>query len=70
MSLQLAEKYSQCCASILTDFVCIYQVLGHVKTVLVLLGGWLIFGDRITLLQILGIAVAVSGMVLYGKFTR
>ena len=46
------------------------QVLGHVKTVLVLLGGWVLFGDRITLLQIVGITVAVLGMILYGKFTR
>jgi solute carrier family 35 protein E3 len=46
------------------------QVLGHAKTMLVLLGGWLFFGDRISAIQLIGIGVAVAGMLLYGVCTR
>ena len=46
------------------------QVLGHTKTVLVLLGGWAFLGDRITLFQLCGMLVAVMGMVWYGYLTR
>ncbi|KAK9817184.1 hypothetical protein WJX72_010758 [[Myrmecia] bisecta] len=42
-----------------------FQVLGHSKTVLVLLGGWFL-GDVITARQLGGIVLAVSGMVMYG----
>lgn len=52
------------------NYAPLLQVLGHVKTVLVILGGWLFFGDRVTALQIAGILIAVLGMVLYGDFTR
>jgi len=46
------------------------QVLGHAKTMLVLLGGWLFFGDRIIGIQLIGIVLAVAGMLLYGVCTR
>jgi drug/metabolite transporter (DMT)-like permease len=42
-------------------------VLGHSKTVLVLLGGWAFLGDTITAKKFGGMALAVSGMVWYGK---
>ena len=42
------------------------QVLGHSKTILVLLGGWALLGDQISAKQLLGMALAVLGMVLYG----
>lgn len=42
------------------------QVLGHAKTFLVLLGGWLIFREVITGQQLLGMGIAVAGMVWYG----
>ena len=45
------------------------QVLGHSKTVCVLLGGWLFLGDRVSGKQLLGMALAVLGMVLYGFST-
>ena len=45
------------------------QVLGHSKTVAVLLGGWLFLGDHISLKQLLGMLTAVAGMVLYGFAT-
>jgi solute carrier family 35 protein E3 len=47
-----------------------YQVIGHLKTVLVLLGGFALFGFNGTTFQLLynlsGIAVAMVGVVLYG----
>lgn len=42
-----------------------YQVLGHSKTILVLLGGWLVFREIITPKQAGGMAMAVAGMVWY-----
>jgi solute carrier family 35 protein E3 len=45
------------------------QVLGHSKTILVLLGGWLFLGDIITARQAGGMALAVLGMVAYGVAT-
>lgn len=39
------------------------------KTVCVLLGGWAFLGDHITSKQLLGMAIAVAGMVLYGFAT-
>ena len=45
------------------------QVLGHSKTILVLLGGWLFLGDIITARQAAGMALAVLGMVAYGVAT-
>ena len=41
-------------------------MLGHSKTILVLLGGWLFLGDIITARQAGGMALAVAGMVAYG----
>lgn len=43
-----------------------YQVLGHSKTITVLVGGWAIFGDVITARQAFGMLLAVAGMVGYG----
>lgn len=39
------------------------QVLGHSKTILVLLGGWAFLGDTITGKKFAGMALAVSGMI-------
>ncbi|KAL4443256.1 hypothetical protein ABPG75_010993 [Micractinium tetrahymenae] len=44
-----------------------FQVLGHSKTILVLLGGWAFLGDTITGKKFCGMLLAVSGMVWYGK---
>lgn len=38
------------------------------KTVMVLFGGWAVLGETITQRQVLGMAVAVAGMILYGYF--
>lgn len=46
------------------------QVLGHVKTICVLIGGALLFQDIITLRVGTGMACAVMGMVGYGYFTH
>ncbi|KAF8395953.1 hypothetical protein HHK36_017563 [Tetracentron sinense] len=42
-----------------------FQVLGHMKTVCVLTLGWVLFDSELTFKNILGIAVAVVGMVIY-----
>ena len=41
-------------------------MLGHSKTMLVLLGGWAFLGDKVSLKQLAGMALAVLGMVFYG----
>lgn len=42
-----------------------FQVLGHMKTVCVLTLGWLLFDSELTLKNIMGMGVAVLGMVIY-----
>ncbi|XWS54412.1 hypothetical protein CRYUN_Cryun10bG0087400 [Craigia yunnanensis] len=42
-----------------------FQVLGHMKTVCVLILGWLLFDSELTLKNILGMAIAVLGLVIY-----
>lgn len=42
-----------------------FQVLGHMKTLLVLTLGWFLFGSALTLKNIMGMLVAVLGMILY-----
>ena len=41
------------------------QVLGHTKTILVLLGGVLLLGDQLSGRQLMGMALAVLGMIGY-----
>ncbi|KAF8060365.1 URGT2 [Scenedesmus sp. PABB004] len=45
-----------------------FQVLGHTKTILVLLISWAALGEAMPLRKALGMAVAVAGMVGYGYF--
>ncbi|XP_010533408.1 PREDICTED: UDP-galactose transporter 2-like [Tarenaya hassleriana] len=42
-----------------------FQVLGHMKTVCVLTLGWLLFDSAMTFKNIMGIALAVVGMIIY-----
>lgn len=42
-----------------------FQVLGHMKTLCVLTLGWLIFDSELTFKNIMGMLVAVIGMVIY-----
>uniref|UniRef100_A0A7N0RB46 Sugar phosphate transporter domain-containing protein n=1 Tax=Kalanchoe fedtschenkoi TaxID=63787 RepID=A0A7N0RB46_KALFE len=42
-----------------------FQVLGHMKTVCVLILGWVLFDSALTFKNISGMAVAVVGMVIY-----
>lgn len=44
-----------------------YQVVGHLKTVLILSFGFVVFGDALVAKNILGIALALVGMVLYAR---
>ncbi|KAF4349394.1 hypothetical protein CsatB_007892 [Cannabis sativa] len=42
-----------------------FQVLGHMKTVCVLTLGWLLFDSELTFKNIMGMALAVVGMIIY-----
>lgn len=42
-----------------------FQVLGHMKTVCVLTLGWLLFDSELTFKNIMGMMVAVVGMIIY-----
>lgn len=42
-----------------------FQVLGHMKTVCVLTLGWLLFDSALTFKNIMGMVIAVVGMVVY-----
>ncbi|KAF2310836.1 hypothetical protein GH714_017542 [Hevea brasiliensis] len=42
-----------------------FQVLGHMKTVCVLTLGWLLFDSALTFKNIMGMVIAVAGMVVY-----
>jgi hypothetical protein len=44
------------------------QVMGHAKTICVLIIGWALFGDSFTYRKFIGMAMAVLGMVIYGYF--
>lgn len=46
------------CTSSLT-----YNVVGHIKTVLILSGGCLFFGDEMPPKKLLGVAVAMGGII-------
>ncbi|WIA31128.1 hypothetical protein OEZ86_001149 [Tetradesmus obliquus] len=43
-----------------------FQVLGHTKTILVLLASWWVFQEQMTARKLAGMGLAVAGMVLYG----
>ncbi|KAK8962180.1 UDP-galactose transporter 2 [Platanthera guangdongensis] len=42
-----------------------FQVLGHMKTVCVLILGWVLFDSALTIKNILGMILAVVGMIVY-----
>lgn len=42
-----------------------FQVLGHMKTVCVLILGWILFDSALTSKNILGMMLAVLGMIIY-----
>ncbi|RYQ84783.1 hypothetical protein Ahy_B10g104262 isoform A [Arachis hypogaea] len=59
----------------LSQFICIgrftavsFQVLGHMKTILVLILGFIFFGkEGLNLQVILGMVIAIAGMIWYGN---
>lgn len=60
----------------LSQFACLgrfsavtFQVLGHTKTVLVLLASWLALGEPLSPRKALGMLLAVAGMVAYGALS-
>lgn len=42
-----------------------FQVLGHMKTILVLVLGWVLFDSKLTGKNLLGMSVAIAGMFMY-----
>ncbi|XP_057502847.1 UDP-rhamnose/UDP-galactose transporter 2-like isoform X2 [Actinidia eriantha] len=42
-----------------------FQVLGHMKTVCVLTLGWLLFDSQLTFKNIMGMVIAILGMIIY-----
>ena len=44
-----------------------YNVVGHIKTVIILTGGCMFFGDEMPLKKFLGIATAMLGIVWYSQ---
>jgi len=60
----------------LSQFACLgrfsavtFQVLGHTKTVLVLLASWALLGEPLSPRKACGMALAVAGMVAYGALS-
>jgi len=47
-----------------------YQVLGHAKTICVLVVGYLFFGGQITGQQFVGMTMAVGGMMSYSQASQ
>jgi solute carrier family 35 protein E3 len=45
-----------------------FQVLGHTKTILVLLISWLVLHEHMTGRKLFGMALAVAGMIAYGHY--
>lgn len=44
-----------------------YNVVGHIKTVIILMGGCMFFGDEMPLKKLAGISVAMSGIIWYSQ---
>lgn len=47
-----------------------YSVLGHLKTMIILLSGWIFFNERVGYIQLLGVSVAVLGVLSYSAAER
>eukprot|EP00877_Chromochloris_zofingiensis_P007264 jgi/Chrzof1/2791/UNPLg00705.t1 len=43
-----------------------FQVLGHTKTFAILLISWIVLSEPMSTVKLLGMAVAVGGMIMYG----
>ena len=44
-----------------------YNVVGHIKTVIILMGGCMFFGDQMPLKKLAGISIAMSGIIWYSQ---
>eukprot|EP01025_Chloroclados_australasicus_P033222 TRINITY_DN3381_c0_g1_i10.p1 TRINITY_DN3381_c0_g1~~TRINITY_DN3381_c0_g1_i10.p1 ORF type:complete len:353 (-),score=36.90 TRINITY_DN3381_c0_g1_i10:1317-2375(-) len=47
-----------------------YNVVGHLKTLFIVTGGVIIFGEQITLKKAVGIAVAMGGIIWYNELKK
>lgn len=46
-----------------------YNIVGHIKTVLILSGGFMFFGDTLSSEKFFGVCLAMSGIVWYSMLT-
>ena len=60
----------------ISQFMCLgrfsavtFQVTGHAKTVLVLIGSWAFMHENMGFREVTGMSLAVMGMMAYGVFT-
>ena len=44
-----------------------YNVVGHIKTVIILMGGCMFFGDEMPLKKLGGISIAMGGIIWYSQ---
>ncbi len=44
-----------------------YNVVGHIKTVIILMGGCMFFGDEMPMKKLAGISIAMGGIVWYSQ---
>lgn len=44
-----------------------YNVVGHIKTVIILMGGCMFFGDEMPLKKLAGISIAMLGIIWYSQ---
>lgn len=44
-----------------------YNVVGHIKTVIILMGGCMFFGDEMPLKKLAGISIAMLGIMWYSQ---
>lgn len=42
-----------------------FNLTGHLKTVLIVLGGWMVFGEKLLTVQWLGVGLAIAGVAAY-----
>jgi solute carrier family 35 protein E3 len=47
-----------------------YQIIGHVKTIIIIISGFLIFKNDFTLRILVGIILALIGVILYTEENR
>lgn len=44
-----------------------YNIVGHMKTIIILTGGYLYFGDDMSAIKLIGIVISLSGVIWYAQ---